>query len=169
MLSLPLPQQGANHLQPLFHRGRVLNALGVLHLLDGNVDEARGDFERAVRERPAYAVAQNNLGVASVLHGAVDSAGAYLSRAIEEEPTLRAAHANAGVVMLLQGDRNSAVAQFARALEATESGPLAWKTFSKLRPDELGRDRLTARLTGAGVLRPFDYVLYLDLIEPLSG
>lgn len=61
---------------------KAYNALGVMELRQGNVEEAQRNIEKALQLRPNYAVAIDNLGSVYLAKGDVSSAEHYFKKAV---------------------------------------------------------------------------------------
>ena len=83
----------------------------------GERDEAIRHLEKAVRIRPAFALALSDLGRLHLLNGDVEQATGFFGEAIEASPELPQAHHNLGTVLLAQRNPDEAETHFRRALE----------------------------------------------------
>jgi protein O-mannosyl-transferase len=91
--------------------------LGDAFLQKGQVDEAIGQFEKAVEINPRYFEAYNNLGVALGAKGQWDSAVAHYQKAMELNANFIEAHRNLGDALLQKGQWEAAVGQFEKVVE----------------------------------------------------
>lgn len=100
-------------------------ALGRIYLDQAQVDEALGEFRKAVDLQPELALAQNALGYALLLKGRYDESIEALSRAVRFAPTMVEAHQNLGIAYFKAGKRDDARAAFRRMIEvAPPDSPL---------------------------------------------
>ena len=77
-------------LQPTYAEAH--NNLGAVRRLQGNLEQAAAQFERAVALKPEYAEAQNNLGNIYWEQGKFDEAAAQYDRALALKPDYAEAH-----------------------------------------------------------------------------
>jgi len=97
------------------------SAIGVLHLRDGDVQQACAELGRAVELSPGTASVQYNYGNALLVAGRLTEAAAAYSRAIRIDPGHSAAHGNLGLVQVRLGNGARAEFHFRRALELDPS------------------------------------------------
>jgi tetratricopeptide (TPR) repeat protein len=90
---------------------------GLDYLEQGEPEQARAEFEEAIRLDPGYALAHYNLGRIYYQQGELDRAEAAFKEAIENDPELAAAHTNLGVVYADQGRYAEAIAEYETAIE----------------------------------------------------
>jgi Tfp pilus assembly protein PilF len=95
----------------------IYNKLGLTHLFDGNMDEAKHAFGKAISLKPDYTDAINNLGVAYFNQRRLGSAVKYFRKAIELNETRAAFRVNLGVVLFNQKKIELAMKEYTRALE----------------------------------------------------
>ena len=81
------------------------------------MDEAIGQFRRALQINPDHAKAHNSLGNALLQKGNVDEAIAQYQMALQINPHSEEACYNFGNALLRQGKVDEAIAQYQRALE----------------------------------------------------
>ena len=67
------------------------------------MDEAIGQFQKALEINPNYAEAHNNLGNALLQKGQVDEAMAQYQKALEINPNYAEAHNNLGDALFKKG------------------------------------------------------------------
>ncbi|MGO8835915.1 MAG: tetratricopeptide repeat protein [Limisphaerales bacterium] len=86
-------------------------------LLDkGQMDEAIGQYEEAIRIRPNYDEAHNNLGSALARKHQIDGAISQYQEAIRIRPDFVSAHYNLGVALSAKGQIDEAAGQFQEAI-----------------------------------------------------
>jgi tetratricopeptide (TPR) repeat protein len=90
--------------------------LGTLLARTGRLDEAVGEYERALAGDASDVNARGNLAVVLVRQGKLDRAARELTRILDIDPENAAAHTNLGLVLTEQGQLDRAVAQFQEAL-----------------------------------------------------
>jgi len=99
------------------------------------LDQAIGEYRRALALRPDYAIAHNNLGNLLIAAGPrrnVPDGAAHLKEAIRIEPDNASAHYNLGRAFRLQRNLAGAIAEFREALRLNPANPtpvtidLAW-------------------------------------------
>jgi Flp pilus assembly protein TadD len=91
--------------------------LGVALTRKGQLDEAVGHLQEAVRLAPNHAQAHNNLGVALGRQRRLDEAIVQLQEAIRIFPNLADAHANLGDALSVKGDFDEAITQYQQAIQ----------------------------------------------------
>ena len=91
--------------------------LGSALQLEGRLDEAIDQLQKALEIQPGYLKALNNLGPALAGRGRVDEAIACYEQALSIDPQYAEAHNNLGVTVLNHGRIDEAIAHFRRALE----------------------------------------------------
>jgi tetratricopeptide (TPR) repeat protein len=157
MLSLQLPEVWDNLDQPHFHRGRIINALGVLAALEGRYDDARRHFEDALATRPRWPIGESNLAVVELMAGSPQAARSRLEAAIPEDRGLYASRLALAVAMTAGGEGE-------RAQEYIREYQIDQRRLQEVAATAESRRRnLRLRVTSPG-MRPFDYVLALELV-----
>ncbi|TAE82240.1 MAG: tetratricopeptide repeat protein [Alphaproteobacteria bacterium] len=68
-------------------RWRTLNALGIVLVERGQLEDAVAYFKAALREHPDYPALLNNIGLATAMNGNVVDAANYLTRGAQAAPT----------------------------------------------------------------------------------
>ena len=127
-VALPLARRSGEPRQ----EARSLNNLGAVFRLQGDYDEARAHFERALGmldkalgpDHPEVATSLSNLGIVFVRQGDYDQARAHFERALAtrekalgpDHPGVAHSLGNLGLVLESQGDYDEARAHFERAL-----------------------------------------------------
>jgi Flp pilus assembly protein TadD len=96
-------------------------------------DEARVQFEEALRIDPAYAQAHNNLGALLHLLGRTDLAVEHYRRAATLRPDNVEAHANLGQLLSAQGRGAEAAREFRAALSLKPDTALALSGLAWIR------------------------------------
>ena len=109
------------------------NLLGHVKRLQGDLDGALADFNKAVELKPDFAAAWNNRGLAKQTKGDWAGALADFSRAIEIKPELAAAYNNRGEVRRAKGDFNDALADFNKAIELKPDLPEAYNNRAQVK------------------------------------
>ena len=84
---------------------------------EGNLDEAKGHYQRAIALRPDYAPAYNNMATVLRAKGRLGDAVATYQRAISLRPEYPEAHYNLANALLDEGKPDEAVDHFRRALQ----------------------------------------------------
>jgi protein O-mannosyl-transferase len=92
------------------------NNLGTALLQAGQVEEAIGHLQQALRLNPDLATAHNNLGNALRQAGQVEEAIAYLQQALRIQPDFAEAHCNLGVALAQEGRTHAAMEHFEQAV-----------------------------------------------------
>jgi tetratricopeptide (TPR) repeat protein len=92
------------------------NDLGNALVKNGQIDEAMGHYQEALRLKPDYAEAFYNLGVAFDQRGQVGEAIRRYQEAIRLKPEYADAHNNLGIDLYQQGGTNEAIRHFQEAL-----------------------------------------------------
>jgi len=91
-------------------------SLGTVFLQEGNVSDAIGYFEQALRTKPDYAEAHSNLGIALAQTGNIEEAIARFQQALRINPDYAGAHYNLGIALAQTGNIEEAIAHFQQAL-----------------------------------------------------
>jgi tetratricopeptide (TPR) repeat protein len=99
--------------------------MGLDYLEQERPEQARAEFEEAIRLDPGYALAHYNLGRIHYQQGELDLAQAAFEEAIENDPELAAAHTNLGVVYADQGRYAEAIAEYETAIELDPDDDMA--------------------------------------------
>ena len=92
------------------------NNLGTALGLKGQIDEAIGQFQEAVRIKPDFADAYNNLGTALGRKGQIDAAISQFQKAIQLKPDYADVHNNLGIALGRKGQIDEAISQFQEAI-----------------------------------------------------
>ncbi len=90
--------------------------LGNIHVLMGNLENAREVFQRALQKEPLCAEARLYLAVASLQAGQLDEARTELSRTLFLEPTLALGHYLLAQVLERKGDAEAARRAYRNAI-----------------------------------------------------
>jgi tetratricopeptide (TPR) repeat protein len=98
-------------------------ARGNLHAIQGNVDGALADYDRAITLDPNHAVAFFNRAGALAARGQIDRALADYDRAVELDPTDADAHVGRGRLHYQKKDYTAAVADYDAALRLVPGDP----------------------------------------------
>ncbi len=92
------------------------NNLGTLFLQEGEVTDAIGHYEQAVRIKSDYDEAHCNLGYALQQTGKIEEAIAHYERALRINPDYAEVHNNLGIALYRTGKRAEAMEHFQQAL-----------------------------------------------------
>ncbi|MGA2604359.1 MAG: tetratricopeptide repeat protein [Verrucomicrobiia bacterium] len=90
--------------------------LGAALLQSGELQDAIGHLEQAVRIQPDFAEAHNSAGVALEQAGRVQEAIGHYERALQIRPDFADAHNNLGIALMRQGRLAEAIGQYEQAL-----------------------------------------------------
>jgi tetratricopeptide (TPR) repeat protein len=90
--------------------------LGTLLARTDRLDEAVGEYERALNGDASDVNARGNLAVVLVRQGKLERAARELTRILDIDPENAAAHTNLGLVLTEQGQLDRAAVQFREAL-----------------------------------------------------
>jgi tetratricopeptide (TPR) repeat protein len=117
------------------HDDAVLhNRLGVLHGRANRLDEAEGQFRRALELKPDYADAHANLASVYGRRGDVDAAIQSLERALEHDPHNLLALKNLGFAYAQQGRQEDARHLLERSLTINPGQPEVQDLLASLTP-----------------------------------
>ncbi|WP_111412464.1 tetratricopeptide repeat protein [Billgrantia lactosivorans] len=112
-------ENAERQLQPLASRPdapwQAHNALGVIADMQGNYEQARSHYEKALDVSPNTPLVLNNLGYSRYLAGDWDDARRSLRRAVNANPSYELAWRNLGLVYAREGDFETAVEAVARS------------------------------------------------------
>jgi protein O-mannosyl-transferase len=86
--------------------------LGFTFYMNGQMDEALSQFQKAVRLRPDFPEAYDHLGITFSNKGQLDEAIRQFQEALRLNPYYADAHYNLGVAYYQQGRTNDAIRQF---------------------------------------------------------
>jgi tetratricopeptide (TPR) repeat protein len=98
------------------NNSRAQNNLGEALLDAGQVSDAIGHYEQALRIQPDYAEAHNNLGNALVKEGKFRDAIGHYEQALRIQPDLADAHYNLGVALEQDGRLQDAIEHYKQVL-----------------------------------------------------
>lgn len=110
-------------------RGLLRNLTGIVHLLDGDLEDAERDFLRTIRTDPTLAVGYNNLAFVQLQRDRFAEAIATVLRALEPEPAtsrpalLASLHSVWGVAAWGMGDTATAEEKLRVAIEYSPLSP----------------------------------------------
>ncbi len=96
--------------------GEAHNSHGVALAHVGRLENAIGEYERALHLKPDYAEAHYNLGVALARTGRMQEAIEHWEQALRIKPDLAEAHNNLGVALMGLGQLQEAVGHYEEAL-----------------------------------------------------
>jgi len=102
-------------------------------LQKGRVDEAIGQFHKALQINPGYAKAHNNLGNALVEKGEADEAMVQYQMVLQINPDDAKACYNLGNVLLQKGRVDEAIRHFQNALQINPDYAKAWCNLGNAR------------------------------------
>ena len=83
----------------------------------GHVDEAIGNYEKAIELNPRYLDAYNNLGSALMVKGQPDAAITQFQKALEINPRSNGVHYDLGNALAQKGELDQAIAEYRKALD----------------------------------------------------
>ncbi|MGO9244792.1 MAG: tetratricopeptide repeat protein [Verrucomicrobiia bacterium] len=92
------------------------NNLGTALLQEGEVSNAIGHYQQAVRIKPDYDEAHYNLGMALAQSGRIEEAIAHYQQALRIKPDFAEAHNNLGIALVQTGKIGEAIAHYQQAL-----------------------------------------------------
>jgi tetratricopeptide (TPR) repeat protein len=92
------------------------NNLGNVFFRNGRMDEAIGQYQKALVIQPRYALALNNLGNVFLRNGRVDEAIEQYQKALAIQPGDADTHDNLGKALLKKGQVDEAIVHFQQAL-----------------------------------------------------
>jgi len=95
----------------------LYNKLGLSYLKNGNLPDARANFEKAAKRNTKFADALNNVGAVFYLQKNYGSATRYFKKALALEETRPAFHVNLGAAWFSQNKVERAIAEYGRALQ----------------------------------------------------
>ncbi len=146
----------------------MLHMLGKLEHLKGDLNAALGLFEAAVRQRPGFALAQNDLGVVLRSTCRHDEALAAFDRAIAADPKCAPAHCNRGLLLFAGGRRDEAEASFREVVGLPASSATDWRNLAAS-AQHLGlRDAAEAAWRRALEIEPGDGIAQIALARLLE-
>ena len=93
------------------------NSLGNVLFGKGQIDEAIGQYQEAIRLEPDYAEAHYNLGNVFLGNGQTDEAISQYQEAIRSKPDFMDPHINLGNALLGKGQADDAINQFQTAIQ----------------------------------------------------
>jgi hypothetical protein len=108
----------------------ILHMLGKLEHVKGDLNAALGLFEAAVRQRPGFALAENDLGVVLRSTCRHDEALAAFDRAIAADPNCAPAHCNRGLLLVASGRRDEAEASFRAVVDLPAVTLTDWRNLA---------------------------------------
>src|SRR5215831_7159348 len=114
---VPLPAPPLNGAADPETRARELNNRAALLHLEGKLDEARAEYEAALRIHPENSSAANNLGYVLAQQGHLDEAIETYRQALKIDPAKSTTFVNLGVAQMALGQGAAAVASLERAVE----------------------------------------------------
>jgi protein O-mannosyl-transferase len=98
------------------NNSRAHYSLGSALFQTGEVPEAIGHYELALRTQPDYVAAHNNLGIALVQQGKLQEAIGHYEQALRLRPDYAEAHNNLGIALMRQGRLQEAIGHYEQAL-----------------------------------------------------
>lgn len=104
--------------------GRAWSALGFVHLLEMQFDDALFDFHRAVQNMPGHVGTWNGLGWTNIVRRDIGAAENAFARAVELDRNFGESHGGLAVAYAMQGKRDAAEAAISRA-NGLDKGNLA--------------------------------------------
>ena len=99
--------------------------LGMVHLQQNRLDEAREQFAEAVLINPEQYAGWSNLGVVMRTQGQLEESIVCFSEALRIKPDFAAAHNNLGMALSEQGKLDAAVEHYLQALEIEQDYVIA--------------------------------------------
>jgi len=93
------------------------NGLGIIYYQNGQVDQAIGEYQKALDIYPSYVEARYNLATALLQKGRTDDAMTQFKTTVKLDPDYFQAYNNLGVVYLQKGQWDQAAVEFQKALE----------------------------------------------------
>ncbi len=122
----------------------VHNNLGQVHLRNGELEEARREFEKALKLDPANADALLNLSSIHAAEGRLGAAEHLVKRALQVDPNSIGALAQLGEIERDKGNLDEAVRLFEEALAIDDSRPFLYQGYGDVlqragRPEDAER------------------------------
>ncbi len=109
--------------------------MGIIFRFQGDLDEARRLFQKAIDMRPDFSSAYVNLALVERDAGNLDESGALLDQAVVADPDCAEAYAQRAVTYRLTGCFEQALEQYEKALSLSDN-PVYWNgigiTFERL-------------------------------------
>jgi tetratricopeptide (TPR) repeat protein len=99
------------------------NNIGLGLTEQGNLNDARREFRKALEIEPGYPYANNNMGVVLQTYGQLEGAILHFQRALEGEPGYARAHFNLGSALIERGDREEGLRHLEVALRLDPDDP----------------------------------------------
>jgi tetratricopeptide (TPR) repeat protein len=110
-----------NLLTSVVRSAEAHNNLGVTLLDSGRLQEARGQFEQALRIKPDFAEAHNNLGGILQASGQLQDARGQFEEALRIRPRYAQPHNNLGRILAAQGRTDEAIDHYEQAVRIQPS------------------------------------------------
>ena len=98
------------------HKARAYEGRGFAYWEQGNLKQAKGNFDKAIELDPGLAEAYGNRGAVYLKEGNFKQAMVDLNKAIEIAPQLTEAYGNRGVIYDMQGKFTQALSDFNKAI-----------------------------------------------------
>lgn len=151
-------EQVEPHLQEAEHElflAEIANIRGTARIFDGELEQARLDFELALELDPKHYRALTNLGNAALEDGRLDEAIEYYRKAINLNADFPNAHHNLGVAWRKKGN-------IAKSIAALKAGQKAQQKFDQAEArEQLGS--MTRKVTGGNAGKYLKWVLYAGI------
>lgn len=100
--------------------------MGIIYRFQGDLDEAKRLFRKAIELRPAFSSAYVNLALIERDEGNSDQALDLLDQAVKADPADAEAYAQIAVTHRLSGRYEQALAYYRKALDLCGDNPLYW-------------------------------------------
>ncbi|MEO8027318.1 MAG: tetratricopeptide repeat protein [Bryobacteraceae bacterium] len=139
------------------------DGLGLAFRDQGRIEEAIGEFERAIRIRPQFSGAQNNLAEALLAVGRPQDALPHIEEALQLNPESVEAHNNRGAVFLRQGNAEAAVREYREAVRLDPLNSVAHRGLGGGLSDQGLRSAAVEEMREAIRLSPRDADAYYAL------
>lgn len=136
------------------------NNMGRQHRAGGDLDQALGYFNMAIKINPHYAEAFNNRGLVRMAKGDVDAALADFDIAIEKKPDLSAAYVNRADNKRDRGMIEDALIDYNKAIELKPGSATAHNNRGQLKRMKKDFDGAIADFSRAIELKPDSAVFY---------
>jgi tetratricopeptide (TPR) repeat protein len=147
------------------HDPQYYTSRGIIHLHHRRLDDARADFDSALRQNPRFVTALINRGNIWLIKRDPDRAITDYTDAVDSDPKSVLAHLNRGIAYQAKGEYNNALADYDEAIKLGHHTAAGYSNRGHVRDMKKDHDGAIADFTEAIKLDPHYVLAWMNRAE----